>query len=109
MVLTKSVLACQSTTPRYKDVLLKCEEELPELQKSSDLMWAMWEHYVHPADYKDLNFFMTLSIENPITLSLMKRALDTLKKELTTAGVLIGMDTDAGKALLSTLHSLVCV
>lgn len=53
------------------------EYELPPLQKLSDMMWMMWEYYIPAAQRGNLNFFMSLGISNPASLSIVRRALDS--------------------------------
>jgi len=80
--------------------------ELPEMQKSSDMMWAQWEFYIPENKRHNVQYFITLSIENPTTLALMRRALDARGKDLTRRGERFEMSTDEGKALLCTyLHA----
>lgn len=79
--------------------------ELPELQKSSDMMWIMYKWFVPPEQLRNLGFFVTLAINNPTTLSMIRRALDSRGKELTQRGERFEMTTDMGKALLGTQPS----
>jgi len=75
------------------------------MQKSSDMMWAQWEFYIPENKRHNVQYFITLSIENPTTLALMRRALDARGKDLTRRGERFEMSTDEGKALLCTyLH-----
>ncbi|KAF1915293.1 hypothetical protein BDU57DRAFT_595863 [Ampelomyces quisqualis] len=76
--------------------------ELPFMRYSSDIMWAMWEHFVPERYITQIKYFITITIVNPTTLALMRRALDSVGKELTTDGVKFSMDTDEGKALLAS-------
>jgi hypothetical protein len=78
--------------------------ELPELQRSSDMMWIMWEHVVPEAKRKDIEIFGSLTIGNPTTLAVIARAMKELDKELTSTVTQISMDTDQGKAILSMYH-----
>ncbi|KAF2832786.1 hypothetical protein CC86DRAFT_414326 [Ophiobolus disseminans] len=76
--------------------------KLPEMQRSSDMMWAQWEFHVPEDKRSNIQFFITVSIENPTTLALMRRALNERGKELTRKVERFEMSTDQGKALLST-------
>jgi hypothetical protein len=76
-------------------------DDLPALQRSSDMMWAMWEKFIEADKRHNLRFFVTLTIENEMTLSLIKRALDNIGQDLTQEGHFFDMSTDEGKALLS--------
>jgi len=78
------------------------KEDLPDLQRSSDIMWIMWEHAVPAARRKDIKIFGSLIIGNPTTLAVIARAMKELKQQLTTTVTRISMDTDQGKAILST-------
>ncbi|KAH3980431.1 hypothetical protein HBH64_030150 [Parastagonospora nodorum] len=77
-------------------------EEVPELQRSSDMMWAMWEYAVPSDQRQNLEMFSTLAIGNQKTLALISRALKSLGKELSRAPTVIEMNTEEGKALLSS-------
>lgn len=79
------------------------ESELPELQRSSDIMWDVWEEFDKGPARTNMRMFVTLSISNKITLSLIRRALDMVKKDLTPTPIRFNMDSDPGKALLSTV------
>jgi len=79
--------------------------ELPDMQKSSDMMWAMYQTHVPEDQRHKLRFFITLTIENDVTLSLMRRALDDKGAILTRGGTMFDADSDQGRALLGTyLH-----
>ena len=64
-------------------------EELPDLQKSSDMMWAMWEFAVPADERQNLEMFMTLSIVNKKTLALISRAFKNMGKEISKAPTVI--------------------
>lgn len=65
-------------------------------------MWTLWEKFA-PGDARtNMRMFVTLSISNKITLSLIRRALDSVKKDLSTTPFNFNMDSEAGKALSST-------
>lgn len=83
------------------------KDDLPDLQRSSDIMWIMWEHVVPEARRKDIKIFGSLTISNPTTLAVIARAMKELKKELTTTVTQISMDTDQGKAILSTCLQII--
>jgi hypothetical protein len=65
------------------------------------MMWAMWEHKVPEDQRHKIEFFMSLSIMNPLTMSLIRHALDDAEAELTTDAVEFKTTTPQGKALLS--------
>jgi hypothetical protein len=76
--------------------------ELPPVQKLSDMMWMMWEHYVPADQWMNLNFFMSLAISNPESLSIIRRALDSQGQTLTTGPYMIDPTSEGGLALLGT-------
>ncbi|KAF1917347.1 hypothetical protein BDU57DRAFT_546645 [Ampelomyces quisqualis] len=78
------------------------QASLPKMQRSSDMMWAMWERLIPPSHLNQVSFFISVGIVNRITLSLMRRALEKVGEELSGNGVHISTDTDEGKALLSS-------
>lgn len=69
-------------------------------------MWAMWSYdEVVPREFRDnINFFMSLSIENQETLSIIKRALDSVPVKLSQIGYEFDVDSEAGKAILGKKH-----
>jgi hypothetical protein len=77
------------------------DDELPGLQRSSVIMWALWKMLTPAHKYYGIEFFLTLTIENAMTLALIRRALDGVGRDLTTKGVSIATNIDVGKALLS--------
>lgn len=77
------------------------EDQLPSLQKASDMIWTMWEKEIPDDRKQNLQFFMTLAITNQVTLEVMKRAMQlTGKDDVDAGGAKWFMNTDAGKALL---------
>jgi hypothetical protein len=74
--------------------------ELPEMQKLSDMMWAMWEFYVPAAQRPGINFFMSLGIDNVVSKGLIRRALDTVGMGLTQQPVRFDPNSDGGLAML---------
>jgi hypothetical protein len=74
--------------------------DLPHLQKSSDIIWFIYQAWVSTNDLPNLHFFVSLSIENTITLQLMKRALDKAGVDITRDGWGFATTSDAGQALL---------
>ncbi|KAL6708397.1 hypothetical protein ACN47E_002660 [Coniothyrium glycines] len=75
-------------------------DELPALQRSSDLLWAMWEEEIPENKRQNIQFFMSLSITNDITLKIMKRAMGD--EDISSSGKKFMMTSEAGKALLGT-------
>jgi hypothetical protein len=80
------------------------DDELPQLQKSSDLLWAMWEKEIPTDKQQNIQFFASLSITNAVTLQIMKRAMGN--REITNDGMKFDMTTEEGKALLGKLNNL---
>lgn len=76
------------------------DNKLPWLQKLSDMMWAMWEYYVPAHQRANLDFIMSLGINNPESLSLIRRALDSEGQALTTNPYRFDPSSDGGLALL---------
>jgi hypothetical protein len=65
-------------------------------------MWALWEKAVPVDKRHSLCFFVTVTIENEMTLSLIKSALDNIGEDLTQQWHVFNMGTNEGKVLLST-------
>jgi hypothetical protein len=80
------------------------DTELPALQKLSDMMWMMWEYYVPAAQRTNLDFVMSLSISNPTSLSIIRRAFDSQGQVLTATPYKFDSNSDGGLALLGTLN-----
>jgi hypothetical protein len=78
------------------------DNEMPWMQKLSDMMWAMWEFYVPAAQRANLDFVMSLGINNPESLSLIRRALDSEGQALTMNPYWFDPSSDGGLALLGT-------
>jgi len=76
--------------------------ELPALMRSSDIMWAMWEHAVPASQLRELQIFASLTITNPTTLALISHAFGDMGGELGEKATVFKMDTEQGKALLSS-------
>ena len=76
--------------------------ELPDLQKLSDMMWMMWEYYVPASQRTNLDFIMSLSISNPMSLSIIRRAFDSEGQVLTAIPYKFDPNSDGGLALLGT-------
>ncbi|KAH5071318.1 hypothetical protein HBH96_010910 [Parastagonospora nodorum] len=79
-------------------------DELPMLQRSSDMMWIMWENTVEFSRRHELKLFLSLSIKNPETQALIQHALSDVGKELTVEPVEFKTTTPQGKALLSSAN-----
>ncbi|KAF1841088.1 uncharacterized protein K460DRAFT_410480 [Cucurbitaria berberidis CBS 394.84] len=86
------------------------EDQFPPLKSSSDIIWALWEKHVLPnAELKDkgnINFFMSLSIENKDTNQILKRALNQANSDLTRAGRTFDMSTEEGRAILGSPNAI---
>lgn len=84
------------------------QNQLPALRSSSDMMWALWEKdvllNVHLEDRGNINFFMSLSIENEDTLRILRRAFNQVNSDLTRVGRIFDMTTEEGRAILGRLH-----
>ncbi|KAH3918091.1 hypothetical protein HBH56_031810 [Parastagonospora nodorum] len=78
------------------------DTELPALQKLSDMMWMMWEYYVPAAQRTNLDFVMSLSISNPTSLSIIRRAFDSQGQVLTATPYKFDPNSDGGLALLGS-------
>jgi len=76
-------------------------DELPELQRSSDIMWIMWENSIPEGRRHELKLFLSLSIMNVETQTLIQHALVDVGKELTVEPVEFKTTTPQGRALLS--------
>lgn len=84
------------------------DNELPGMQKLSDMLFAMWE-FVPPADRGNINYFLSLAIENPVTLALIRRALDSEGQELSTSPYRMETSSEGGLALLGMFYHQVIV
>jgi hypothetical protein len=76
------------------------DNELPHLQKLSDMMWAMWEMHILPQQRGNLDFFMSLGINNPTSASIIRRALDSEGQALSTTPYRFDPTSDGGLAIL---------
>lgn len=80
------------------------EDDFPPLKSSSDIMWALWEKLVLSdaalENKGNIKFFMSLSVENEETLTILKRALDQVSSDLTREGRTFDMSTEEGRAIL---------
>jgi hypothetical protein len=75
------------------------KEDLPELQRASDLAWLSWAHFAEPKSH--LKYFFNIAITNEDT----QKAIRTVLKNTDTAygpwpGVTFNTNTDEGKVLL---------
>lgn len=64
------------------------------------MIWALWELNVILGHTTNVNFFMTVSIENEDTLAIIRRALAQKNTDLTRPGYIFDMTTEEGKAIL---------
>jgi hypothetical protein len=76
------------------------DDELPHLQKLSDMMWALWEFSVPAAQWSGINFFMSLGIINPTSKGIIRRALDSGGGQLTDQPFRFDPTSDGGLAIL---------
>jgi hypothetical protein len=53
--------------------------QLPKLQKSSDLLFLMWRFFAGDTYVKNVRYFFSLSISNEPTSKLMVRAVGTVR------------------------------
>ncbi|CAO2650677.1 Nn.00g019690.m01.CDS01 [Neocucurbitaria sp. VM-36] len=86
------------------------EDQFPPLKSSSDIIWALWEKLLlpdaHLRDQGNINFFISLSIENAETIQILKRALSQVNSDLTRAGRTFDMITEEGKAILGSPNAI---
>jgi hypothetical protein len=76
--------------------------EIPTLEKLSDMMWAMWEYYVPENQRSGINFFLSLAIDNALSKTLIRRALDSQGVALSQTPTSFDPTSDGGLALLGT-------
>jgi hypothetical protein len=78
--------------------------ELPRLQRSSDIEWGMWKMYadgLNDGRYSNLRYYLVSSITNMAARAILRRALETVGVQLAAwPGRDFGMDTPEGKAIL---------
>ena len=75
---------------------------LPKLQNWSDIAWLQWVHMAGEAA-KNIRYVFRSPVANTEAQWLINRALEQSKKELKTwPGVEFSMETDEGKAILSS-------
>jgi hypothetical protein len=77
--------------------------ELPHMRALSDMMWAMWEFFVPAAQRSGLKFVMSLGINNPTSVRIIRRALDSVGKQLTTTPHRFEPWSEGGLAILGML------
>ncbi|KAF2856443.1 hypothetical protein T440DRAFT_550791 [Plenodomus tracheiphilus IPT5] len=80
--------------------------DFPSLRQSSDVLWALWEKDVSPDQRGNINFFLTLSIENTATLQVIRRALEQTKRQLTQTPAIFDMTTEEGRAILGSPNAI---
>jgi len=90
--------AADSLYTNYQDY------ELPHLRALSDMMWGMWEYYVPENLRSGVKFMMSLGINNPQSLTIIRRAMDSAGQQLSTAPWRFEMNTDGALALLGKCH-----
>ncbi|KAH7096056.1 hypothetical protein FB567DRAFT_602176 [Paraphoma chrysanthemicola] len=78
------------------------DDELPHMRALSDMMWAMYSYYVPETEWAKLNFIMSLGINNPTSLGIIRRALDTVGQELSGAPLKFEPESEGGLALLGS-------
>ncbi|KAF2832785.1 hypothetical protein CC86DRAFT_399450 [Ophiobolus disseminans] len=76
--------------------------ELPNMRALSDMMWAMWEYHTPDNARANMNFFMSLGINNPPTLTIIRRAMDSAGQQLSTTPYRFNIDSDGALALLGS-------
>ncbi|KAL6708398.1 hypothetical protein ACN47E_002661 [Coniothyrium glycines] len=81
-------------------------DQYPAMKQSSDLLWALWENDVRIEKQSNINFFLSVSIENDDTLQIIKRALDQIGTKLTRAGTIFDMSSEEGKAILGSPNAV---
>ena len=73
------------------------------MQKLSDMMWAMWEYYIPAAQRPGIDFVMSLGINNPETMAIIRRAMDSAGSALSTTPFRLDPMSDGGLVLLGML------
>jgi hypothetical protein len=86
--------AADKLYPNYQDY------ELPNLKTLSDMMWILWSYFVPADKITNLRFMMSLGINNPQTLTIIRRALDSAGQSLTSTPYKFEMHTEGALALL---------
>ncbi|KAH9865878.1 hypothetical protein J1614_009465, partial [Plenodomus biglobosus] len=77
--------------------------DFPSLRQSSDLLWALWEKDTPRNQQGNINFFLTLSIENTATLQILRRSLEQNKRELMQTPVVFDMSSLCTRLYFSEL------
>lgn len=78
-------------------------DQYPELKQSSDILWALWEEDVESRYQSNINFFLSLSIENEQTVQIINRALAQQHSTLSSVGKIFDTYSEEGRALLGML------
>ncbi|KAF2447265.1 hypothetical protein P171DRAFT_430173 [Karstenula rhodostoma CBS 690.94] len=81
-------------------------EELPKLQRLSDLFWGYWVR--DNPNIANIRYFWMVDIANEDTEEILARALSEANKKIGKwPGVTFDMDSDAGKAILGSANGAV--
>lgn len=81
-------------------------EELPKLQRLSDIFWGHWVR--ENPDISNIRYFWMMNVVNQETVEILARALhDAGKKYAPWPGTTFDMDSDAGKAILGSANGAV--
>ena len=73
--MTQSRISPRESSKEVKVNEVFPENELPQLQKSSDLLWAVWEKESPIEKRQNIQFLASLCITNTASLQVMKRIM----------------------------------
>jgi hypothetical protein len=66
------------------------------------MIWAMWKYYVPENQRSGINFFMSLAVDNALSKTLIRRAMDSEGVALSQNPIRFDPTSDRGLALLGT-------
>jgi hypothetical protein len=79
--------------------------EMPVLQSSSDIIWAIWQKYTPQYQINNIKWWFSVQISNLVTRSVVKRTLDDVGLKLGPyPGHYFPLSSPAGQAILGKDH-----
>ncbi|KAF2792529.1 hypothetical protein K505DRAFT_211929, partial [Melanomma pulvis-pyrius CBS 109.77] len=79
------------------------EDQIPPFYQSSDISWALWQHFARPNNLKNIKYYFTLLISNSLTQRLIVRAMKAQDAQLGSfPGTKFWTNLPEGQALLAS-------
>jgi hypothetical protein len=104
-VIIGQFLESPATAAKYKWRRKPLTDELPKLQRLSDIFWGYWLR--GNSNLANIRYFWMMDIANEDTEEILARALSEANTKIRKwPGVTFDMESDAGKAILGELQQL---